>query len=216
MILQFNWITLFAFFILSFIDILFTNRGLKKQRVFIKPFIIPFLLIYYFLSTTSLNILVILALMFSTIGDIFLLFRKSKTFLIFGLVSFLLAHVSYIATFLLTFKLSLIPSLCYLLIIPYVIFGIVMFKSLKLEEKAIKMEVVMYISVVVLMSFLSLLRFYSVSFKSFILTFSGSILFIISDSILSVRYFGEKRIRGEFVTITYILAQFLIVLGFIY
>ena len=122
MILQFNWIALFAFFILSFIDILFTNRGLKRQRVFTKPFIIPFLLVYYFLSAASLNILVILALMFSTIGDIFLLFRKSKTFLILGLVSFLLAHVSYIATFLLTLKLSSIPSLCYLLIIPYVIF----------------------------------------------------------------------------------------------
>ena len=95
-------------------------------------------------------------------------------------------------------------------------FGVVVFKNLKLKEKSIKVGVFLYILVIISMSFSSLLRFYSVPFMAFILPFSGSILFIISDSMLSMRYFGEKRIRGEFVTVTYVLAQFLIVSGFMY
>jgi len=197
-------------------DILFTNRGFKKGRIFTKPLIIPSLLLYYSLNSTTLNLFIILALILSTMGDVFLLFRRSKMFLILGLIAFLLAHIFYTVLFLSTVTFSLIPNLFYLIIIPYIVFGVVVFKNLKLKEKSIKVGVFLYILVIISMSFSSLLRFYSVPFMTFILPFSGSILFIISDSMLSMRYFGEKRIRGEFVTVTYVLAQFLIVSGFMY
>ncbi|RLD13416.1 MAG: hypothetical protein DRI28_05910 [Caldiserica bacterium] len=216
MIFQFNWIPAFIFFAISLMDILFTNRGFKKGRIFTKPLIIPSLLLYYSLNSTTLNLFIILALILSTMGDVFLLFRRSKMFLILGLIAFLLAHIFYTVLFLSTVTFSLIPNLFYLIIIPYIVFGVVVFKNLKLKEKSIKVGVFLYILVIISMSFSSLLRFYSVPFMTFILPFSGSILFIISDSMLSMRYFGEKRIRGEFVTVTYVLAQFLIVSGFMY
>ena len=216
MIFQFNWIPAFIFFAISLMDILFTNRGFKKGRIFTKPLIIPSLLLYYSLNSTTLNLFIILALILSTMGDVFLLFRRSKMFLILGLIAFLLAHIFYTVLFLSTVTFSLIPNLFYLIIIPYIVFGVVVFKNLKLKEKSIKVGVFLYILVIISMSFSSLLRFYSVPFMTFILPFSGSILFIISDSMLSMRYFGEKRIRGEFVTVTYVLAQFLIVSGFVY
>jgi len=215
-IFQFNWIPAFIFFAISLMDILFTNRGFKKGRIFTKPLIIPSLLLYYSLNSTTLNLFIILALILSTMGDVFLLFRRSKMFLILGLIAFLLAHIFYTVLFLSTVTFSLIPNLFYLIIIPYIVFGVVVFKNLKLKEKSIKVGVFLYILVIISMSFSSLLRFYSVPFMTFILPFSGSILFIISDSMLSMRYFGEKRIRGEFVTVTYVLAQFLIVSGFMY
>ena len=216
MIFQFNWIPAFIFFAISLMDILFTNRGFKKGRIFTKPLIIPSLLLYYSLNSTTLNLFIILALILSTMGDVFLLFRRSKMFLILGLIAFLLAHIFYTVLFLSTVTFSLIPNLFYLIIIPYIVFGVLVFKNLKLKEKSIKVGVFLYILVIISMSFSSLLRFYSVPFMTFILPFSGSILFIISDSMLSMRYFGEKRIRGEFVTVTYVLAQFLIVSGFMY
>ncbi|RLD13778.1 MAG: hypothetical protein DRI22_03895, partial [Caldiserica bacterium] len=215
MIFQFNWIPAFIFFAISLMDILFTNRGFKKGRIFTKPLIIPSLLLYYSLNSTTLNLFIILALILSTMGDVFLLFRRSKMFLILGLIAFLLAHIFYTVLFLSTVTFSLIPNLFYLIIIPYIVFGVVVFKNLKLKEKSIKVGVFLYILVIISMSFSSLLRFYSVPFMTFILPFSGSILFIISDSMLSMRYFGEKRIRGGFVTVAYVLAQFLIVSGFI-
>lgn len=207
---------LLFFFLVAFLDILFINRNLINKRKFTKPLIIPFLLMYFLFNAKTINVFIPLSLIFSTLGDTFLLFRKNRRFLLLGLFSFFLTHIFYILLFLETIEILSIPAWSYLFLPPYFIIGVMVFRMLDLKEFLLAISVIIYMLAIVTMNFLSFLRFFSVPFNSFILIFLGSLLFIISDSLLSLRYFGEKKIRGEFVTISYILAQFLIVLGFIH
>ncbi len=66
-----------------------------------KPLLLPWLLMAVYIFPTIRNRTWLFgALLFSWIGDILLLFvYKSQTFFIFGLVSFLIAHLAYILAF---------------------------------------------------------------------------------------------------------------------
>ena len=73
-----------------------------------------------------------------------------------------------------------------------------------------------YLSVVALMSYSALLRVWNMPFRDFFLTFSGSILFLISDSLIGVRNFKRKfRGIGTVIVVTYIAAQLLIIAGLV-
>jgi len=70
-----------------------------------KPAIVVSLLIFFFMKSTHLNtttkLVMVLALLFSLIGDVALLFDAvNPTYFILGLASFLIAHVMYILVFL--------------------------------------------------------------------------------------------------------------------
>jgi len=68
---------------------------------FLKPFLLLFLLLYVYKSYNFLLKKTSLALFFSWIGDIILMFtNKGEFYFIFGLISFLISHVLYISLFL--------------------------------------------------------------------------------------------------------------------
>ena len=67
-----------------------------------------------------------------------------------------------------------------------------------------------------LMSYSSLLRIWEVPLNAFLPTFLGSILFIISDSLIAVRKFKRKfKGIGVVIVVTYITAQLLIISGLV-
>lgn len=87
-----NTILFFWFFLL--IDIVFISINQESLRIFSKPFILISLLIWYLNKKSTLNksVLVIAALIFGWLGDIFLM-NAGSLFFMLGLVSFLIAHI---------------------------------------------------------------------------------------------------------------------------
>ncbi|MCX8094569.1 MAG: lysoplasmalogenase [Caldisericia bacterium] len=211
-------IFLILYFAFLFLDLLFVNFKLFNKRIFSKTLLMPILLLYYIFSAKNINFLLIFALILSFFGDTFLLFETKKTYFKFGLFSFLLSHIFYLLTFLisLNFLKEGVPFYIFIFIVPYLIYGFTFYKKLFPEIEDVKKEILIYIIVISLMSFFTIPRFYLFSLKNSLLIFIGSILFIISDSLLSLQIFkGKVKKNSILIMLTYGLAQFLIISGFI-
>jgi len=215
--MEIRYIILFLFLVSAILDFIYIKKEVPKSRFFSKTLLMPLLLLYYLLSTDKPIIFLILALIFSFLGDLFLLFEDKKTFFILGLLSFLIAHLFFFLTFLASSNyFKGLPFYIYLFLIPYFIYGAYLFKYLKPEIDKFQFIILIYIFIIIIMSFSTIPRYYFVSFREFIFPFLGSILFIISDSLLSIKKF-KKKIKENSISImlTYTLAQLFIISGFI-
>jgi len=189
----------------------------KKGSHLTKPLLMPLLILFYLTSTNEINYLLVISLIFAFFGDVFLMWSKKEFNVLMGITSFLLGHLLYIFLFInSTSMLKDIPYMFYLLLIPYVLFDLYLIKKLFPSMKTMKFPSFIYMSIILIMSFTSLSRIWSVSFLPFLLPFIGSIFFIISDTLLAFDMFKYKhKDNNVVVMITYIVAQLLIVLGFI-
>lgn len=215
--MEIRFVILFLFFGSAILDLIYINKEIPKSRFFSKTLLMPLLIVFYILSVDKPNLLLIFALILSFLGDLFLLFENKKLTFFLGLISFLITHFLYLILFTITSKyFKGAPFYIYLFLIPYIIYGVSFYKNLKPQIDRFSKIILFYIFIIILMSFSTIPRFYYVSFYKFLFPFIGSILFIISDSLLSLRKF-KKTIKENSISImfTYILAQFLIVLGFI-
>lgn len=169
----------------------------------------------YFISLvgsklTKLSILVLLALVGSWFGDIFLMLQGSNSlFFIFGLGSFLLAHVAYILAFkkfdnVLTSSGILVTSILFIsysLMLSYILWS-------GLGE--MKIPVILYALVLTLMGIFGVIK--NVGVSNFVVI--GAVLFIVSDSMIAYDKFVEPFSSSRFLIMgTYISAQFLIIRG---
>ena len=130
-----------------------------------------------------------------------------------GLISFLVGHVFYIIALLEPVSFSNIPFGVYILVLPFIFYGVFIYKNLLPYLKSMKIHAFLYLTVILIMSFSSLLRICSINNYQFWMPFLGALLFISSDTMLAFNQFRGKG-REEYIMITYIAAQLLIVLGF--
>ncbi|MDI6861487.1 MAG: lysoplasmalogenase [Caldisericia bacterium] len=212
-------IFLLLYFLFLIIDLIFIHFKLYNKRFFSKTLLMPILILYYVFSSQNVLFLLIVALFMSFLGDVLLLFEERKIFFKLGLFSFLLSHIFYILTFLITsnFFKENTPSYIFIFLIPYILYGTYFYKFLFPEIEEFKKEILIYIIVIILMSFITIPRIYIFPLKSSLLVFIGSILFILSDSTLALQIFKGKISKNSIIImITYGLAQFLIIQGFIY
>src|SRR5687767_10347400 len=96
------WIILFLFILAADLVAIFCNY--ETWRYITKPLVVISLIAYFISRTFSIpSVLkkwILLALVFSLAGDIFLLFETDQPlFFLLGLSSFLIAHIFYIAFF---------------------------------------------------------------------------------------------------------------------
>ncbi|HOY39551.1 MAG TPA: lysoplasmalogenase [Bacteroidales bacterium] len=188
----------------------------QKLRYVTKPFIMPVMALLYTFITHNFSPIIIAALGFSFGGDIFLLWPKNNKCFLFGLIAFLIAHGLYIygiLQWLIVFHK--IPAIAFTSVIIYFVIGICIFNLLKKGLGKLKIPVIVYMSFLLGMSFLSMLLFiFNCSYTTGFV-FTGSIFFIISDSILALHNFRKpKRFAGVYFMITYVMAQAFIVIGF--
>ena len=93
------------FFIIVIVELVFGSTEILSQlHYFSKPLIIIALIVFFYKQSKHLNksirVITLLALMFSLIGDVLLMFvNKSANFFMSGLVAFLIAHIMYISVF---------------------------------------------------------------------------------------------------------------------
>ncbi len=202
-------ITASIFFLLvSVADIYAIVVGNQEIEMIAKPLITTSLVILYLLSVSKPNFWYVSALLFAFWGDVLLLFPDQ--FFVFGLASFLLAHVLLITVssrFLqqvskLRILVHSLPFVVILAVLLYLIYP-------NLEELLI--PVIIYgivISVFGVVAFLVYTNDKSIA-NSWL--FLGALIFILSDSILAINKFSQSsEFFGIAIMITYIIAQYLI------
>ena len=203
------------FFIIAIGDILNVRNDRVKLRYLTKPLLVPLLILFYIMNTTKIEQIIIYALLCCFFGDFFLLFARKKLFFIAGLLSFLAGHFFYTIAFLKTTSfLSNIPGWFYLSLIPYIFYGFFIYYRLNPYLSSMKIPVIAYLNIILFMSFASFTRIWEINGIAFWFPFVGSIMFIVSDTLLAIRVFKYKIMRGWIsVMIFYICAQLLIILG---
>jgi uncharacterized membrane protein YhhN len=193
-----------------------------QMEYFVKPLIMIWMAVYFLLykKKSSFTVPVLVAFFFSWMGDNFLMLSgKNELFFFAGVGGFFFAQLSYIYTFTKFSekggrgKLQKNPWLS-LLFLAYVAGMLaLLFPGL---EGLMKPIISIYALSLILMSMMALNRSGRVGAMSFKLVFFGSILFLISDSMIAFNKFhNEIPLAGFLIMITYIAAQYLIMRGLI-
>lgn len=173
----------------------------------------PLLLLYLFSLPTQLNTTLIMALVFGFLGDVFLIFSNNY-FFISGLVCFLIGHLWYVVELSSKITSIEISNLLVLVTIFIMIVVFLLYKSLSKGLGNLKIPVIFYIITIFSMFYLSIVLFIGQpSYKS-ALTLLGALLFVISDYSLAFSLFKRSFFNKDLLIMsTYILAQFLLVIG---
>ena len=188
----------------------------EKFHFFTKPLILTSLIIYFWLQSTHLtnktSTLMLLALLFSLLGDILLLFVDlSSNFFIGGLLAFLMAHVMYIMVFL-EYRNTSKKGILFSALLFIIALGL--FYVLKDGLGNLLIPVIVYMLAILIMVRSAFLRKDSGSKHSYILVFLGALLFMISDSVLALnKFYTLIPYANLSIMLSYSLAQFCIVYG---
>ncbi|NLM09404.1 MAG: lysoplasmalogenase [Clostridiaceae bacterium] len=205
---------IFAAFLVAYgLNLFFTARKSNYGSIITKLLLTPMLYLFYLFRNDTPELIVFFALLFCFFGDLFMEFSEKESFFILGLTSFLVGHIFYI----ICFSHQIINPVSwwlFLFLLVYAGYGLSFYRILNLQGNKLRVPVVLYCGVIFLMSFLAILRVQSVSTVRFLLTFSGSLLFIASDSILAYNKFNKKvKHAGILIMSTYGMAQLLIISG---
>jgi uncharacterized membrane protein YhhN len=210
------------FIIVSAAHIVFISLQKEKLRRVSKVLIIPFLLAFYIAAAKSPLVFPILALVFGWIGDILLINKRRRMNFKLGLASFLLGHICYVFTFVnrlrpdaddAVFRFN--PTVALICIPLAVALGILMLKFVK-PNKEMLLPVIFYLIGIVTMSFWALELFVCAPGPGGALILSGSLCFIVSDTMLGYYTFRKLKLVGSvLIMLFYVLAQAGIILGLV-
>jgi uncharacterized membrane protein YhhN len=151
---------------------------------------------------------IILGLLFSLAGDIFLMLERDR--FIQGLISFLVAHLLYITAFMYESgrSLSLWSA------VPFLLYGGLMMRLLWPHLGKMRLLVLIYMLVILLMGWTAASRWMLTGQVGSLPAMTGALLFIASDSLLAIDKFkGRFRSAQFLILLTYFAAQWLIALS---
>ena len=183
-----------------------------------KPLILLSLFIYFAINGKGLQksvyVLMLCALFFSWLGDVFLMYEsKDSLYFIVGLVAFLTAHVFYCIVFIKRWNKKT-PHLFWFIPIVLGSYGFVLFLQLKPALGQLQLPVTLYVLVILLMAITAYRRKGMVSEMSFRYVFMGALFFIVSDSVLAInKFLFDVPFSHLLIMGTYATAQFLITYG---
>jgi len=182
----------------------------KNTIIFIaKPLLMITLFWYYFVNAKTLNKLFVTGLFFSFLGDVLLL-GSGELYFIFGLLSFLIAHVFYIIMVVKLFKNTKLSQIL-LASIPYLLIFMVLLTILYSGLDDMKIPVIVYAITISVFGMSSLILFLQNKSKINLVLVFGVLIFIMSDSVLALNMFYYKQSYYPLlIMITYVIAQFLI------
>jgi len=158
--------------------------------------------------------LVVIALVFSLTGDICLMLpRTPRNFILPSLVSFLIAHLFYIAAFSWRVRWS-VRQLPWL--IPFALFGVLLCTFLWGGLGSMRIPVACYTAVISIMGWRAVCRIGTAGLarRGTMLAGAGAILFMTSDTCLALNRFGHSFEMAQLCILsTYFAAQALIALS---
>ena len=193
-----------------------STETLQSVHYITKPAIVISLILLFVKASKSLSKpirrLTLLALVFSLLGDVLLMFvATSEHFFMLGLVAFLTAHVMYVLLFLKHRNTKKSP---FGFIAVLLIYAACLFYFLKDGLRDMLIPVVVYMIVILAMATTAYLRKHKVTMRSYGLVFLGALFFMASDSILALNKFYQPLLWSNIsIMVTYAIAQYLLVIG---
>ncbi len=216
-----NIVWLYLFLAATIADLTFLLEGNSSMRFYSKPLILIGLILYFYqiskpIASTLLTKSILSALIFSWIGDILLMWSH---LFVYGLGSFLMAHICYIIGFRLAQKsetkiqqVDFVKTFFYNLPIYFV--AAFTFYLVNPNLGSLKIPVIAYIIVIVSMVTTARDRFKKCNPASFWQVFIGALLFFVSDGIIALsRFYKAFPESGVMIMGTYATAQLLIIMG---
>ena len=209
-------ISLLIFVVATSIHLFASLQKNKKLRNYTKPFILTSLMLLYMSNSTDIRPTIILALLFSWIGDLLLMPDGIKWFTMGG-ISFMISHFFFILGYLKDITFSKMNSMiviilgCFFIVVVSFIFS----KLKKHLPKQLFYPMYLYLLINGAMNCFAIYRMISNVNSATITTCIGAILFFISDSALFfVRFDKTSVLKTHFlVMLTYSVGELLIVLG---
>ena len=190
-----------------------------------KPLLMLLMMFWYAKSSTKPLKILLYALFFSFLGDVFLMFLQlSEHFFLSVLSAFLVTHILYIIIFVKYVdqeKKSILRRRPHLML-PFVLYGLSLISYLYsiATPKFIEMQipVIVYASVIMVMVITAIARYEKVPQKSFSWVLVGALLFMFSDTLIALNNFSSffdeiKYVARISIMILYFFGQFLIVKG---
>ena len=206
------------FALLVILDLWVGGIGEEGLRHFTKPLILFSLIFYFAINGRTLGkstyLLTLLALIFSWLGDVFLMYENiSSNYFIIGLASFLTAHLLYSIVFI-RYRNTDIPKKFWVVFILLLLYGSILFFLLKAQLGTLLIPVILYIFMILMMALSAYGRKGRVNLQSYTWVFIGALFFIASDSFLAIDKFLFTVPYAHFLVMcTYATAQYLIMKG---
>jgi uncharacterized membrane protein YhhN len=195
--------------------------GTSSSQLLFKALIMPLLIVFFLISIKGGykidDWLLFFALLFAWAGDVLLQLDPTREiFFLEGLGSFLVTQVLYsIVFFRAPGEFDFLKAKRYLILI-VILFGGLTIYTIMPSLGNLLIPVTIYAIVITGMVFAALSRYGKVSDKSYLLVFIGAFLFLISDSLIAFNKFKQAFPHaGIIIMAVYIVAQFLIVLGYL-
>jgi uncharacterized membrane protein YhhN len=187
-------------------------RGPRWQVYLFKPLTTTLILVLALTAPAPVSpfyqVVVGLGLLFSLAGDVFLMLPSDR--FVPGLVSFLVAHLFYIAAFGSVAGVSFTAAA----IVPFVLYGAVLLRILWPHLGRLKLPVAVYAAVLLVMAWQAAEQYLAVRDVRSLLALVGAALFVVSDSVLAFnRFAGRFHWAQALVLSTYFAAQWLIALS---
>jgi len=209
---------IYIVFSILYLIVLFT--GHENLDLYLKPALIPLLGFGVYFHPKFLSRRILLnALIFSWIGDVILIFADiAEIYFILGLVSFLIAHITYCVLFnkQIIGEIQINKVLFGLgsLVIAFYLTAIILVLMPNLGD--LKIPVIVYAAVISTMLLFAFNGYLIWKKPGALYIFLGAITFVISDSILAFDKFHAPIEKSSFfIMLTYLVAQYLIVVGII-
>lgn len=196
-----------VFFLLVILSIYSKESGKINYYFYLKPLTTSILILIssliYLDTESSYSLFISISLLFSLIGDIFLL--KDDRF-VKGLASFLLAHIGFTMAFTSFYGFDIyLPPLLILLLT-----GLIYFFYLKKDLKQFTIPVFIYLMVIIVMNWQAINPYLIVQNQMFLGIALGSVLFTFSDALIAFQKF-KRSFKGAEILIlsTYWIAIYL-------
>lgn len=186
-----------------------------------KPMLLLLLIAWYLQGSPAPRPVVATALVCGLAGDVLLMLpeclkRGQTPLFLAGLGAFLAGHLAYVAAFLSLTKFPSLPPLWLLapMLLP-VVAGLLIYRRIRTHASEPRPALVGYICVIVGMNGAAMLAAWSNPGMFALLPVAGALLFLVSDSALSLTRYGVRAFTDTFVMATYGLAQALLTCWFI-
>ena len=213
-----KYVFLAVFLVSTAVHLYASLRKDTRLRNITKPFILLSLLGFYVLAARSVSAAVVLALLFSWLGDVLLIPKGIKWFTAGG-IAFMISHAFFVAAYTKDVVFSRIPV--FLIVLLAVFFAAAVafiFSKLKPHlPKALFYPMFLYLLINGTMNCFAIFRCVSAPSAATLTTAIGAALFFVSDTALFfVRFKKDSRLKTHFlVMLTYSIGELLIVLGLI-
>jgi uncharacterized membrane protein YhhN len=157
------------------------------------------------LAARPYALLIVAGLSFSLAGDIFLMLSDRR--FIWGLASFLVAHVCYILAFTGRAGFRESPWLS----LPFIAAGLIIAAQIGSRARRLRWPVTLYTFVLLAMAWRACAAWVILSSLPALLAWSGAVLFVVSDTLLAINHFVRRFRPAQAVVLgTYYAAQTLI------